>query len=82
MMLKGQLQGPRRALDAQRTRHVITPRVRRAFVENFSDAPRAQDNLSNFVSTSFLCDNFFLTAAFAALLTRGEHCGVTLQLSF
>ena len=36
----------RRASRARRTRHVNTPRVRRAFVENFSDASRAQDNLS------------------------------------
>ena len=27
-----------------------TPRVRRAFVENFSDAPRAQDNLSKLLT--------------------------------
>ena len=39
-LLKGQLQGHTAMLN------VNTPRVRRAFVENFSDAPRAQDNLS------------------------------------
>ena len=29
---------------------VFTCRVRRAFVENFSDAPRAQDNLSKLLN--------------------------------
>ena len=29
---------------------VNTPRVRRAFVENFSDAPRAQDNQSKLLT--------------------------------
>ena len=29
---------------------VNTPRVRRAFVENFSDAPRVQDNLSKLLT--------------------------------
>ena len=36
----------RRASRARRTWQVNTPRVRQAFVENFSDAPHAQDNLS------------------------------------
>ena len=40
-----------RASRAQRTRQVNTPRVRRAFVENFSYAPRAQDNLSKLLTT-------------------------------
>ena len=31
-------------------RQVNNPRVRRAFVENFSDAPRAQDNLSKLLT--------------------------------
>ena len=31
-------------------RQVNTPRVRRTFVENFSDAPRAQDNLSKLLT--------------------------------
>ena len=46
-ILKGQLQGPRRA---SRARQVNTPRVRRAFVENFSNAPRAHDNLSKLLT--------------------------------
>ena len=41
----------RRASRARRTWQVNTPRVRRAFVENFSDAPRAQDNLSKLLTT-------------------------------
>ena len=31
-------------------RQVNTPRIRRAFVENFSDTPRAQDNLSKLLT--------------------------------
>ena len=40
----------RRASRARRTRQVNTPRVRRAFVENFSEAPRAQNNLSKLLT--------------------------------
>ena len=40
----------RRASRAWRTRQVNTPRVRRAFVEHFSDAPHAQDNLSKLLT--------------------------------
>ena len=49
--LKGQLQGPCRASRAWRMRQVNTPRTRRAFVENFSDAPRAQDNVPKLLTT-------------------------------
>ena len=40
----------RNARRASRARQVNTSRVRRAFVENFSDAPRAQDNLSKLLT--------------------------------
>ena len=40
----------RRASRARRTRHVHTPRLHHAFVENFSDAPRDQDNLLKLLS--------------------------------
>ena len=40
----------RRASRARRTQQVNTPRVRRAFVENFSVAHRAQDNLSKLLA--------------------------------
>ena len=39
-----------RSSRARRTRQVNTPRVRRAFVENFSDAPHAQDTLSKLLT--------------------------------
>ena len=41
------------ASRTRRTRQVNSPRVRRAFVENFSDAPRAQDNLSKLLTALF-----------------------------
>ena len=43
----------RRASRAQRMLQVNTPRVRNTFVENFKDAPRAQDNLSKLLTTLF-----------------------------
>ena len=50
MPLKGKLQGHTATLTARRTRQVNTPRVCRTFVENFSDIPRAQDNLSKLLT--------------------------------
>ena len=40
----------RRASRPWRMQQVNTPRIRRAFVENFSDAPLAQDNLSKLLT--------------------------------
>ena len=50
LCLKGQLQGHTAMLAVLLTQQVNTPRVRCAFVENFSKAPRAQDNLSKLLT--------------------------------
>ena len=47
---------------------VNTPRVHRAFVENFSDAPRAQDNLSKLLTAISA-----IAAPSAGTLTKNVH---------
>ena len=58
----------RRASRARRTRQRNTPLVRRAFVENFSDAPRAQDNLSKLLTALSA-----IAAPSASTLTKNVH---------